>query len=72
MTILTINIPDSNKSIISDISALVKKAGLDIYISSDDDLTNEEFELLAESYKEALLIKDGRIKAIPASELWND
>lgn len=72
MTTLTINIPDSSKSIISDISALAKKAGLDVYISDDDDLTDGEFKLLAESYKEALLIKDGKLKAIPASELWND
>ncbi len=72
MTIVTINIPDSNESIISDISALVKNAGLDMYISNDDDLSNDEFALLAESYKEALLIKDGKLKAIPASELWND
>ena len=71
MTTLTINIPDSNRSIISDISDLAKQAGLTVHISSDDDMSKAEFELLAGSYKEMLLIKDGRIKAIPASELWS-
>jgi hypothetical protein len=72
MTTLTINIPDSGKNIIPDISALVKSAGGDISVNSDDDLSDEEFTLLKESYKEALLIKDGKLKGIPTSQLWND
>lgn len=72
MTTLTINLPDSGKDIISDISALVKSAGGEISINSDDDLSDNEFALLKESYKEALLIKDGKSKGIPTSELWND
>jgi len=38
----------------------------------DDDLSQKEFELLQESYKELLLVKDGFKTAIPASELWNN
>lgn len=74
MTTLTINIPDSSKDIISDISLLVNKAGGDIsvYTTHDDDLCEAEFEALKLSYKEALLIKAGKAKGIPVSELWND
>lgn len=72
MTTLTINISESDKSFLSEISALVKKAGYDITITNDDDLTEEEFAMMADGYKEALLIKSGKIKATPASELWND
>jgi len=72
MTTLTINIPDSNSDIISKISSLVETAGGKISIYSDDDLSDSEFKSLKEGFKEALLIKDGKLKGIPASELWND
>jgi hypothetical protein len=72
MTTITINIPDSNKKIISDIANLVKGAGYEVAITNDDDFSDNEFTVLAEAYKEALLIKDGKAKAIPASELWNE
>jgi hypothetical protein len=70
MTTLTIEIPDSERA---SILKVVKKAGGNVLdIDTDDDLSEAEFKLLQESYKEALQIKDGKIKAIPASELWND
>ena len=70
MTTLTIEIPDSEKATIF---AFIKKRGGNILnIDSEDDLTEAEFALLQESYKEALLIKKGVIKALPVSELWND
>ena len=70
MTTLTIEIPDSERA---SILKVVRKAGGNIIdIDSDDDLSEAEFKLLQESYKEALQIRDGKIKAIPASELWND
>lgn len=72
MTTLTINIPDSNPAIISEISSIVKNAGGDVSIYNDDDLSADELALLEESYKEALLIKDGKLTGIPVSELWND
>lgn len=72
MTTITINIPDSNLDIISEISAMVKNAGGNLSVYSDDDLSDEELELLKSSYKEALLIRDGKSKGIPVSELWND
>ena len=69
---LTIELPDSAKDVVAAISALIKNAGGKIAVEDDDNLTQAEFELLQESYKEALLIKKGTIKGIPASELWND
>lgn len=72
MTTLTINIPESSSDVIADISSLVKSVGGEITVYSDDDLSVEELELLKSSLKEALLIKDGKLKGIPASELWND
>lgn len=72
MTTLTINIPDDSSDIISDITSLVKNAGGEISISFDEGLSVDEMELLKSAYKEALLIKDGKLKGIPASGLWND
>jgi len=70
MTTLTIEIPDSE---IATISNYIKKRGGSILnVTSDDDLTEAEFALLQESYKEALLIKKGVIKALPVSELWKE
>jgi hypothetical protein len=51
---------------------LQKKAGLQISINDDDNLSEDEFTSLQEGLKEAMLIKKGIIKGIPASELWND
>lgn len=70
MTTLTIEIPDSEKATISDF--IKKRGGNILNIDSEDDLTEAEFALLQESFKEALLIKKGVVKGIPASELWND
>jgi hypothetical protein len=72
MTVLTINLPENSADIISDISSLVKSAGGEISILSDDDFSDTEFNTLKEGYKEALLIKDGKLKGIPLSDLWND
>ena len=70
MTTLTIEIPDSEKAVIFDF--IKKRGGNIVTVESDDDLTQAEFDLLQESYKEALLIKKGVIKAVPISELWNE
>jgi hypothetical protein len=70
MTTLTIEIPDSEITIVSDF--IKKRGGIVLNIDSDIDLTEAEFALMQESYKEALLIKKGVIKALPVSELWND
>ncbi|MDP9080903.1 MAG: hypothetical protein M3O71_26080 [Bacteroidota bacterium] len=70
MTTITIEIPDNKRT---SILALIKEAGGNVLnIGTDDDLSEAEFKLLQESYKEALQIRDGKIEAIPASELWND
>lgn len=71
MTTLTIQIPDSQTDVINTISNLIKDIGGYIDIENDD-LSQKEFELLQESYKEVLMVRDGLKKATPASELWND
>jgi len=71
MTTLTIQLPDSESSIIPQITNLIKKAGGSIVIDNDD-LSEAEFAALQEAAKEAVLIKKRKIKGIPASELWND
>ena len=38
----------------------------------DENLTPIELDLLKRGLKEMLLIKEGKIKSIPLSELWND
>ena len=41
-------------------------------LEDDEELSINELLLLKESYREALAIKDGTVKALSASELWND
>lgn len=71
MTTLIIEIPDSEAV---DISNIVRaKGGNVVSVDSDDEnLTPDELDLLKRGLKEALLIKEGKIKPIPFSELWND
>jgi hypothetical protein len=72
MATLTINIPDTDTAFISNLSSIVKLQGYDLIITNDDDLSLGEFESLKKGLEEAVLIKEGKLKAIPASELWND
>ncbi|TFF35046.1 hypothetical protein [Mucilaginibacter psychrotolerans] len=74
MTTLTIQIPDSQSSIISAISEITKKAGLSIVIDNDDDdgLGEDELKALQRACEEAVLIKKGLAKATPASEMWDE
>ena len=71
MTTLTIQIADNEVEAITTISNIIKNIGGSIDIENDD-LTPKEFDMLQESYKEALMIKDGIKKGIPVSELWNE
>jgi hypothetical protein len=71
MTTLIIEIPDNETGEITDI--VRSKGGNVVNIDADDeDLSPAELALLKRGLKEALLIKDGKIKSIPFSELWND
>ncbi len=72
MTTLTIHIPTNDAAVISEISAIIKNIGGEIAVNVDEDLTIHELELLKSSYKEALLIQDGKLKGVPITELWND
>lgn len=71
MTTLIIELPDNE---VTDVSNIVKAKGGNVVNANSDeeDLTPTELELLKRGLKEALLIKEGKIKSIPFSELWND
>ena len=71
MTTLIIEIPERETE---DISNFVRaKGGNVVHVNADqEDLTPAELELLKRGLKDALLIKEGKIKSIPFSELWND
>jgi hypothetical protein len=71
MTTITLEVPDNATD---DVSNFVKEKGgniLNVY-NHEEDLSEHELELLKNGLKEALLIKEGKIKSIPFSELWND
>ena len=73
MTTLTIEIPDDNSLLLSELIKLTKNAGLKVRIDNDEDnLSESEFQSLKNAAEEAVLIKKGLLKGIPASELWND
>jgi hypothetical protein len=73
MTTLTIEIPDDNSSLLSELIELTKNAGLKVSINNDEDnLSESEFQSLKNAAEEAVLIKKGLSKGIPVSELWND
>lgn len=71
MTTLIIEIPDSETN---DISNIVRARGGNVVsINADEDnLTPVELDLLKRGVQEALLIKEGKIKPIPFSELWDE
>jgi hypothetical protein len=71
MTTLTIEIPDSATN---DISNMIRERGGSVLnIQTDDeDLSANEVEFLKNGLKEALLIKEGQIKSIPFSDLWDE
>lgn len=71
MATLIIEIPDSETKDISDI--IKAKGGNVVSINADDeDLSPVELDLLKRGLKEALLIKEGKLKPIPFSELWDE
>jgi hypothetical protein len=71
MTTLIIEIPDSEAK---DISNIVRARGGNVVDANaeDENLTSTELDLLKRGLKEALLIKEGKVKSIPFSELWTD
>jgi hypothetical protein len=70
MTTLIIEIPDTE---VKEIANIVKAKGGSVFNASDDDdnLTQDELESLKRGLKEALLIKEGKMKGRPLSELWD-
>jgi len=68
MTTLIIEIPDTE---VKEIANIVKAKGGSVFNASDDDdnLTQDELESLKRGLKEALLIKEGKMKGRPLSEL---
>jgi len=70
MTTLIIEVPDIE---VEDISNIVKAKGGSVFNASEDEnLTPDELELLKRGLKEALLIKEGKIKGMAFSKLWDD
>jgi hypothetical protein len=71
MTTLIIEIPENE---VTGISNIVKAKGGNVFEANPDDenLTAGELESLKRGLKEALLIRDGKIKSIPFSELWDE
>ena len=71
MTTLIIEIPDNE---MQDISDIVRARGGSVVEVNDDEenLTPAELVLLKRGLKEATMIKEGKVKSIPFSELWND
>jgi len=71
MTTITLEIPDSATD---DLSNFVKERGGNILNmhADEDNLSETEVELLKKGLKQALLVKEGKLKSIPFSELWND
>lgn len=71
MTTLIIEIPENE---VTDVSNIVKARSGNVFEANPDDenLTVDELESLKRGLKEALLIRDGKIKPIPFSELWDE
>ena len=71
MTTLIVEIPDTE---VKEISNIVRAKGGSVFNASEDEenLTVDELESLKIGLKEALLIKEGKIKGTPLSELWDD
>jgi hypothetical protein len=64
-------IPDGDANEISNI--VRARGGNVVEIDGDDEnLTPAELTLLKRGLNEALLIKEGKIKSIPFSDLWSD
>jgi len=60
MTTLTIEIPDDNSSLLSELIKLTKNAGLKVRIDNDEDnLSESEFESLISAAEDAVLKKQG-------------
>lgn len=78
MTTLTIEIP---KRLEKALTMFIEQIGGNIVAidtntnptanNDDENLTPAELELFKRALEEILLIKEGKIKSIPFSELWN-
>ena len=72
MTTLTIEIPDDNSPLLSELIKLTKNAGLKVSNDNDEDnLSGSEFQSFKNAAEEAVLIKRGLSKGLSVSELWN-
>ncbi len=69
MTTITIEIPDKEAK---SLSAFIKKRGGNIISVDDDGFTKDELDSVKQGLKEALMIKNGQLKSIPMSDLWNE
>jgi hypothetical protein len=74
MTTITIQLPESEVGIITTIADIVKNVkGSHIDIASDEDgFTENEFASLKRSLKEVAMIKNGELKPLSMSDLWDE
>jgi hypothetical protein len=77
MTTLTTEIPERFEKAIRIFveqtgGKIISVAGERAASIEDENLTPTELELFKKALKEISLIKDGKVKSIPFSELWKD
>lgn len=74
MTTITIQVPESEVGIIATITDIVKNIkGSHINIYSDDGgFTENELASLKNSLKEVSMIKNGELKPLSMSDLWDE
>jgi len=74
MTTLTIQIPDNETDLIKTIADIVKEVeGTHMDINSDDDgLSEKELLSISKSLKEAVMIKNGKLKSLSMDDLWDE
>jgi hypothetical protein len=71
-TVIINNIPDEDKTFLAKLASIAEEAGYEVSVTNDDDFSESEFAMLASGFKEALLIKEGKVTPIHSSKLWND
>ena len=74
MTTLSIQLPDNETAIITEITKIVnnvKGSHIDIFID-DEGLTENELTSLKRSLMEVALIKKGELKPLSMSDLWDE
>ncbi len=71
MTIITLEIPDSEAQTVS--TFIKEKGGHILAVDNNDDgFTEDELASIKQGLKEALMIKNGGLKPLSMSDLWDE